>query len=296
MIAVPVIGFMVVALLAIAFAAVPLLRAKDKKRTGLIAAGIALFVLAVGSGTYWMVGRPYLAQREAQGTGALSVNEPNTLIPLLIQRVRQYPTEARAWRFLGQAYMAARDPANAAKALGRAIVLEGKGDPELNTAYGEALVMANGGAVTPEAEQAFTATLQVDPSSAPARFYLGEARRAKGDVTGAAQMWQSLLADTPVTTPLYQMLVDRLALLTADAARANPGAAPDPRKMVEMLAARLKGDPNDALGWVRLIRAYAVLNETAKAQEALATARKTFADNPDAQTAFDTTAKALKLN
>jgi len=295
-IAVPIIGFMVVALLAIAFAAVPLLRAKDKKRTSLIAAGLALFVLAVGSGTYWMVGRPYLAQREAQGTDALSVNEPTTLIPLLIQRVRQYPNDARAWRFLGQAYMAARDPANAAKALGRAIVLEGKGDPELNTAYGEALVMASGGKIPPEAEASFTAALQVDPTNAPARFYLGDARRAKGDNAGAAQMWQSLLADTSPATPLYQMLVDRLALLTADATRGNPGAAPDPRKMVEMLAARLKGDPNDALGWVRLIRAYAVLNETAKAQEALATARKTFAGNPDAQTAFDTTAKALKLN
>ena len=91
------------------------------------------------------------------------------------------------------------------------------------------------------------------------------------------------------------MLVDRMALLTADVTRGNPGAAPDPRKMVEMLAARLKGDPNDALGWVRLIRAYTVLKETAKAKEALATARKTFADNPDAQTAFNTAAKALNL-
>ena len=74
------------------------------------------------------------------------------------------------------------------------------------------------------------------------------------------------------------------------------GGAPDPRRMVEMLAARLKGDPNDALGWVRLMRAYAVLGETAKAKEALATARKTFANNKDAQTAFSTAARALKLN
>ena len=39
--------------------------------------------------------------------------------------------------------------------------------------------------------------------------------------------------------------------------------------MVDMLAARLKADPNDALGWVRLMRAYTVLGETEKAKEAL---------------------------
>ena len=62
-----------------------------------------------------------------------------------------------------------------------------------------------------------------------------------------------------------------------------------------MLAARLKADPNDALGWVRLMRAYTVLGETEKAKQALVSARKAFVDNKDAQTAFTTAAKALKL-
>ena len=87
-------------------------------------------------------------------------------------------------------------------------------------------------------------------------------------------MWQSLLADVPATAPLHQLLVDRLAMLTSQ----GPGGAPNPRAMVDMLAARLKADPNDALGWVRLMRAYTVLGETDKAKEALASARKAFAD------------------
>jgi len=95
----------------------------------------------------------------------------------------------------------------------------------------------------------------------------------------------------PPNAPLHQVLVDRLAMLRSQA----PGAAPNPKAMVEMLAARLKADPNDALGWVRLMRAYTVLGETDKAKDALATARKTFKDNADAQTAFRTAAKALKL-
>jgi hypothetical protein len=43
------------------------------------------------------------------------------------------------------------------------------------------------------------------------------------------------------------------------------------------------------------MRAYTVLGETEKAKQALVSARKAFADNKDAQTAFTTAAKALKL-
>lgn len=288
MTAVPFIGFILVALIAIAFVAVPLIRAKEKKNWPLLLAAITIVTLGVGAGTYWLVGRPYLAQREARG---LETKDPNGLIPFLIQRVRQYPNDGTAWRYLGQAYMAARDPRNAAKALGRAISVEGQGDAELDAAYGEALVMANNGTIPPEAEAAFQAAVKADPSNVPARFYLGQARLEKGDRAGAAQIWQSLLNDIPVTSRLHQLLVDRLAMVSAGPG----GAAPDPRQMVASLAARLKADPNDALGWVRLMRAYTVLGETEKAKEALATARKSFAGNVDAQTAFNTAAKALKL-
>src|ERR1700722_19359091 len=63
---VPVIGFVLVALLAIAFAGVPLWRAGAKKGRALLVGAIALFMLAIGGGTYFFVGRPYLAQRSAQ--------------------------------------------------------------------------------------------------------------------------------------------------------------------------------------------------------------------------------------
>ena len=288
--AVPVIAFVLIAALAIAFAIVPLLRIQQKKTRALLLAAAALLVVGIGGGAYYLVGRPHLAQREASG---LNTREVSGLVPFLIKRVRQYPGDARAWRYLGQAYIEARDPRDGAKALAKVIELTGQGDATLDAAYGEALVLANEGAVPPEAEAAFTAALRADPGNAPARFYLGLAKAAHNDRAGAIQLWQSLLADTPVTAPLHQLLVDRIAILTSQSV--GPGGAPNPRAMVDMLAARLKADPNDALGWVRLMRAYSVLGETEKAKEALATARKSFAGNADAQTAFDTAAKALKL-
>jgi cytochrome c-type biogenesis protein CcmH len=245
-------------------------------------------MLAVGGGTYFLVGRPHLAERAAEG---LNVRDINGLVPYLIQRVRAHPEDVRAWRYLGQAYMAAGDPRDAAKALAKVITLTGKGDARLDAAYGEALVADNDGQVPAEAEDAFSAALKIDPKNAPARFYLGLAKAARNDRAGALALWQDLLADVPATAPLHQILVDRIAMLTSQTA----GGAPNPRAMVDMLAARLKADPNDALGWVRLMRAYTVLGETQKAKEALASARKTFATNKDAQTAFTTAAKALKL-
>ncbi len=286
--ALPIIGFVVVALLAVAFAVVPLVRGWEKKRALLMAA-IALFMLGVGGGVYWMVGRPELAKRSAQG---LNTRDMKGLVPYLIEQLRKTPNDVRGWRYLGQVYMSASDPVDAAKALARAIALTGKGDPELNAAYGEALVLANNGVVPDTAEAAFMDALRVDPTSPPARFYLGLARVQHNDKPGAIGYWQSLLNEAPPTSQLHQMLVDRLAALTAQTGGMPAGG---PRAMVAMLAARLKADPNDALGWVRLMRAYSVLGETDKAKEALATARATFKDNKDALLAFQTAATALKL-
>ncbi|HKY19394.1 MAG TPA: tetratricopeptide repeat protein [Rhizomicrobium sp.] len=288
--AAPIIGFVLIALLAIAFAAVPLWRMENKKTRALLLATLVLVISGIGGGAYYLLGRPHLALRAASG---LETREVGGLVPYLIKRVRQYPGDARAWRYLGQAYMSANDPANAAKALAKAIALVGKGDPALNAGYGEALVLANAGTVPPEAEAAFTAALAADPQNMQSRFYLGLAKAARNDRAGATQLWESLRDDIPTSSPLHQMLTDHLAKLTSQAVA--QGGGPNPLAMVERLAARLKSDPNDALGWVRLMRAYTVLGETDKARAALADARKAFPGNKDAQTAFTTAAKALKL-
>ncbi|MFO1248435.1 MAG: tetratricopeptide repeat protein [Alphaproteobacteria bacterium] len=287
--ALPVIGLVFVAALAVAFAIVPLLRMKELKRRWLILGGIVVLMLAIGGGVYAWLGRPHLAQRDANG---INTREINGLIAQLIKVTREHPNDPRAWRYLGQAYMTANDPRDAAKALRKVIELTGKGDAQLDAAYGEALVLGSGSDVPQEAADAFTAALAADPRNPPARFYLGLYKATHGDRAGAIALWQSLLADTPTSAPLHQLLVDRIAILTS---QAGPGGAPNPRAMVDMLAARLKADPNDALGWVRLMRAYTVLGEKEKALQALADARKAFPDNKDAQTAFTTAAKALKL-
>jgi cytochrome c-type biogenesis protein CcmH len=285
-------GLVVVVLAAIAFAVAPLLRMKSMKARGLLAGAIALFLLGVGGGTYWMLGQPYLAWRSAQG---VETRDVNGLIALLVKRVRAAPNDLQAWVYLGRGYMGAGDAGDAAKAYARAVTIanaSGHPDAGLDTLYGEALVAQANGEVSDEAVAAFRAALKLDPKEQASRFFLGQALATHGDKTGALELWNGLLAETLPNSPLHQTLVDRIALLTAQ----GGGAAPDPKAMVAGLVARLKDNPNDAAGWQRLIRAYSVLNQRAEAQEALATARKTFAGKSDMLAQFDTQAQELKLN
>jgi cytochrome c-type biogenesis protein CcmH len=282
-----------VVLAAIAFAIVPLWRDKGVRGRSLLAGAIVLFLLGVGGGTYWMLGQPYLAWRSAQG---VQTRDVNGLIALLIKRVHVAPDDLQAWIYLGRGYMGAGDAGDAAKAYARAVALANRsGHPNatLDALYGEALVAQANGDVGDEAETAFRAALRLNPQDQISRFFLGQALAAHGDKPGALALWNSLLAEAPANSPLHQTLVDRIALLTAQGAG---GGAPDPKAMVAGLAARLKDNPNDAAGWQRLIRAYNVLGERAQAQDALATARKTFVGHSDTLAALDAEARDLKLN
>ena len=274
-------------LLAVAFALTPIIRTRSKGRALLLGA-IALLMLGVGGGTYLMLGHPSLALRSLQGA---DTNDINGLVPLLIRRTRQAPDDLRAWTYLGRIYLQAGDADDAAKAFARAVTvarLDRHPDPVLYSAYGEALVQSQGGAIGDDAQKAFTAALALDPRDNAARYYLGLAAAMRGERAKAWALWQSLLADLPPDAPQHAMLVDRLAALSA-----GGGAAPDINAMVNGLAARLKQNPHDAEGWQRLIRAYAVLGEKDKAQAALATARKSLPAS--AQSALSSEAKELKL-
>jgi len=289
--AIPVIGLVLVALLAIGFAVVPVWRERTLKGRFLLIGAIALVLLGVGGGTYWMLGQPYLAWRAAQG---VETRDVNGLIALLIKRVRQAPDDIQAWVYLGRGYMGAGDPGDAARAYARAVAIAnhgGRPNAGLDSLYGEALVAAANGQVSDEAAEVFRAALKLNPKEPASRFFLGDSLAAHGDRAGALALWNSLLAEAPANSPLHQALVDRIAMVSAQS-----GAAPDPKAMVAMLADRLKQNPNDAEGWQRLIRAYTVLGDRAQAQDALSTARKTFAGHQDALDALDAEAKQLKLD
>jgi len=67
------------------------------------------------------------------------------------------------------------------------------------------------------------------------------------------------------------------------------------RGMVERLAARLQRDGSDVEGWLRLVRAYAVLGQRDEAQSAAAAARRALAADPEKIRRIDALVKDLGL-
>jgi cytochrome c-type biogenesis protein CcmH len=291
LIALAIIIFAALVAVAAAFVVWPLRRMAQQRGRWLLVAAATVFLTGIGAGTYLVVGRPALAVRALEGTGTRDLNG---LIALLARRMRENPNDVRGWAYLGRAYLTTGDADDAAKAFARAVALsEAQKRPraDLYSSYGEALARASNG-LPPEAQAAFVRALALDPKDQASRYYLGMAYAARGENAKAIALWQSLVADAPAGAPWRQELVDRIAALTAS----SGAAPPDIGAMVAGLAARLRQSPDDPAGWQRLVRAYHVLGDDAKAQAALADARTAMAKRPDVLAALASEAKELNLD
>lgn len=135
------------------------------------------------------------------------------------------------------------------------------------------------------------ARLEADPD-APADGYVLLARSylRLGDADSALQAYQTAI-DVSGEIPVIVEERDRVLQILQDRAAAPP-IDPEARaqieamsadeqaamiaNMVEGLAVRLQQDPNDLNGWLRLIRARAVMGDVAQARQDLAMAQQTF--------------------
>lgn len=276
--------------LAAAFAVWPVLRGARGWARALPAAALILFVAGIGAGAYLMLGRPELALRTLEGD---RVRDIDGLISRLVPRLRAAPVDERGWTMLGRSYLTVGDAADAAKAFARAIGLaraSGRPNAELYSAYGEAAVAASGNAVTQEAQAAFAQALALNPRDRAALYFMGSLYAARGENARAVAAWRNLLDESPANAPYRQELIDRIAMLTSSSA-----AVPDVGAMVASLAARLKARGDDPAGWQKLIRAYAVLGDGAKAAAVLTEARAAMARRPDVLASLSAEAKELKL-
>jgi cytochrome c-type biogenesis protein CcmH len=273
-----------------------------KAPTPLVIVALAVVLPLAAFGLYLHLGSPGLPGEPAQGIAETVAASPQ--LQALQKAVEDAPTDPAAWRALGEGLMAARRPGDAANAFARALGLGDK-DPKLQTRYGSASVLAAQGRVDEKAKAAFTAALAADPTDPIARFFLGLAKEQSGDAAGALTDWLALERDLPPNIAWHGDLtqnIDRVARELGKDPATLPGRAPAAsaapqeggtpsesdldaaakmtdserqafiESMVAKLAERLKNEPDDLDGWMRLAKAYSVLGKHEDAHAAWAKA------------------------
>jgi cytochrome c-type biogenesis protein CcmH len=208
----------------------------------------------------------------------------------------QHPQDPTPLRELARYELAAGQPYEAEQALERAIsIAPGHGD--LWEMLGLVSVAKANGDVDADAVADFRRAVALDATLVEAPYYLARARIASGDARGGLADWRSLDARLAPDDPRRAELdadIQRVSTTGRLEAPAAEGVGPPQiQAMVDGLAARLKANPDDPDGWVRLVRAYAVLHEAARLQAALGQARARYAARPEVLKALETAASPV---
>ena len=282
-----------------------------------VAVGSLVFVPAAALALYWQIGAPFLPDAPLQARLAAPPAQMDmaAAIGRIEQHLTKNPNDGRGWAILAPIYVRLQRYDDAQRAYTNAIrILGPTGDRY--AALGEVQMFAAGGrTVSADAKHSFEEAAKLEPKSPRANFYLGLAAEQDNDKPKALAIWRQLITDSPPDAPWVPTVRNHIAEASGEAPpeTAAPAGVPTGpmaaavaalpgdqqqamiHRMVDGLAERLKSNGNDIDGWLRLVRAYRVLNEGDKAKVALTDARRTFAANPTATKRLDELAHELGL-
>ncbi|MBC8019631.1 MAG: c-type cytochrome biogenesis protein CcmI [Methyloceanibacter sp.] len=307
---------------------------RDKTRgatgkTAMVIVGAALPLLALC--LYLIYGSPRLPDQPlaARLEDPASDQKLEALMARVEARLREHPEEGDGWDVIAPVYLSSRRYGDAAQAYAQAIRLLGPSAKRLS-GQGQALVLVNNGVVTEEARLALERARDLDATLIEPRILLAIAKEQDGQFEAAIADWRALLGNAKDDEPWREMVEKRIEAaeaqlagqpMTAETpapAEARPQSEKGPSEadiaaaqdmdpaarramvegMVQRLAARLDQDGGDggALSdWLRLVRAYSVLDRKDDALNALDRAKSRFSGNTQALEELDRLAAELGL-
>jgi cytochrome c-type biogenesis protein CcmH len=239
------------------------------------------------------------------------------LIEKLRETMQQRPSDVEGWKLLSLHEARIGNLTAAWQAKQKVIML--LGDKALAEDYAdlaEFMIIATNGYVSVEAEAALANALKRNAKSPRARYFSGLALVQNGRPDVAYRMWIGLLEEGPEDAPWIGLIRGQIGSV-ARAAGINmvdqnaPGPSAEQveaagdmteqerqemiRGMVGGLADRLANDGGTPAEWARLIRAYGMLGETAKASAIWVEAREVFGENADAMALLLEAAQAAEV-
>jgi cytochrome c-type biogenesis protein CcmH len=298
-----------------------------RSKTAMIAIGAALPLLALG--IYLTYGSPRLPDQPLAARLADPASDRNleALVARAEARLRQHPEEGEGWEAIAPVYLSWRRYDDAAQAYAQAIRLLGPSAKRFS-GQGQAVVLANNGVVTEDARHALERAHELDQTLIEPRILLAIAKEQDGQFAAAIADWRAILDSTDGEAPWRAMVETRIGAAEAHlagkpvagsetpaspqadaAAQGGPSGSdisaaqamnPAERQamieqMVGRLAARLDQDGSDLPGWLKLVRAYSVLDRKDDALKALQRAKSQFSGNEQAIEQLDQLAAELGL-
>lgn len=255
-----------------------------------IVGGIAVLAVPLVSwGGYTLSGSPDIPDQPL--SARMAENPANSSVSDLIARAEAHlvanPSDGRGWDVLAPVYMRIGRVNDAVVAYGNAIKLLGT-TATRQSGLGEAMTAAAGGIVTADARAAFDAAVQLEPANAKAHYFLGLSLAQEGKLAEAAAMWRQMVVDLPADSPWREAAEQAAARAGGPAAPSAGAGQPGPtdadieaaasmssgdrtamiESMVAGLDEKLRQNPADPEGWLRLVRSYSVLGKKDLAQDA----------------------------
>ncbi|MDJ0992857.1 MAG: c-type cytochrome biogenesis protein CcmI [Dinoroseobacter sp.] len=272
-----------------------------------------IVVVAAALGGYAKFGAPDVADLplEARNQELLErraeAGDMTSKIKLLIQKTEAEPEDFENWWTLARSYAAIGDNANSAEAYRRAVLLDDS--PGVQSAYAEAMTLANGNKVPDGAELIFSQVAR-EVNDPRALYYLALARAQRQDFEGAIADWSALAQASDPNAPWMALvrrdITNMARFLKVEVADYLPDASPAEIAAAEgtqhgpqdldAIRAKLTADPMDHAAWIALARGEVAAGNPDAAAAAMAEARVHFRAAPFVLNKFDETERALGLD
>lgn len=259
----------------------------------------------------------------ASASAASALDDVDTMINRLADRLAKNPNDGEGFRMLGWSYVMTSRPDRAIEPYKRALALLPQ-SALVHSGYGEALTGMAKGTVSPEAKAEFDRAVALDPKEPRSLYFLALWQAQHGEERQALEKWIALANSGPadsnwqpdlrrqIATTSAKLGIDVSSRLKGEAApvsgpAANPAAAQaisamppaqqqaSINQMVDGLAAKLKTDPTNVERWAMLLRSRMVLKQSDQAGSDLAIARKALANDAAGRQRLDALAKELGI-
>ncbi|MCP4315200.1 MAG: c-type cytochrome biogenesis protein CcmI [Hyphomicrobiales bacterium] len=259
---------------------------------------VIVFLPLMAVAGYLAIGSPGMPSQPLAARIQPPSNENSDIANLVAQaetHLASNPEDGRGWDVLAPVYFSLGRVQDSEIAYRNAIRLLGSTAPR-QAGLGQSLFAQTGGIVTADVQAAFQAADDLEPGNPLSSFFLALGMAQEGKLVEARTAFSDLAGRSTPDAPWMPQVRLHLEELDKRIGQGGEEAVPGPDKeqvaaaaqmsdderremiggIVAGLDERLRENPDDLEGWLRLIRSYMVLGEAEQAGDALNRALENF--------------------